>query len=74
MKMKIFNSFFKKKIKAAGVPKPQSVPPSAPFPDQSIQPQYTEAEFDEVMNRNRTVSSSAIARAVSDAAAGESMR
>lgn len=28
-------------------------------------------EFDDIMNRNRTVSSSAISRAVSDAAAGE---
>lgn len=31
----------------------------------------SEAEFEEIMTRNRTVSSSAIARAVSDAAAGE---
>jgi cleavage and polyadenylation specificity factor subunit 6/7 len=31
----------------------------------------SEAEFEEIMGRNRTVSSSAIARAVSDAAAGE---
>uniref|UniRef100_A0A915CVD6 RRM domain-containing protein n=1 Tax=Ditylenchus dipsaci TaxID=166011 RepID=A0A915CVD6_9BILA len=31
----------------------------------------SEAEFDEIMNRNRTVSSSAISRAVSDAAAGD---
>lgn len=29
-----------------------------------------DAEFDEVMKRNRTVSSAAIARAISDAAAG----
>lgn len=35
------------------------------------EPQLTEAEFEEIMNRNRTVSSSAIGRAVSDAAAGE---
>ena len=34
-------------------------------------PQLSEAEFEEIMTRNRTVSSSAIARAVSDAAAGE---
>lgn len=34
-------------------------------------PQLSETEFEEIMNRNRTVSSSAIARAVSDAAAGE---
>lgn len=34
-------------------------------------PPISEAEFEEVMGRNRTVSSSAIARAVSDAAAGE---
>lgn len=31
----------------------------------------SDQEFEEVMSRNRTVSSSAIARAVSDAAAGE---
>uniref|UniRef100_T1HYW2 Cleavage and polyadenylation specificity factor subunit 6 n=3 Tax=Rhodnius TaxID=13248 RepID=T1HYW2_RHOPR len=34
-------------------------------------PALSEAEFEEIMSRNRTVSSSAIARAVSDAAAGE---
>ncbi|CAG0893863.1 unnamed protein product [Darwinula stevensoni] len=34
-------------------------------------PSMSEAEFEEIMNRNRTVSSSAIARAVADAAAGE---
>jgi len=33
-------------------------------------PAITDAEFDEVMSRNRTVSSSAISRAVSDAATG----
>jgi len=31
----------------------------------------SEAEFEEIMNRNRTVSSSAIGRAVSDASAGD---
>ncbi len=31
----------------------------------------SEAEFEEIMNRNRTVSSSAISRAVTDAAAGD---
>lgn len=40
---------------------------SQPGPSQPI----SEAEFEEIMGRNRTVSSSAIARAVSDAAAGE---
>lgn len=56
--------------------KPQSIPPAqAPFPEQQpIHPQMSEAEFEEIMTRNRTVSSSAIARAVSDAAAGETMR
>ncbi|KAH8406306.1 hypothetical protein KR215_010765 [Drosophila sulfurigaster] len=50
---------------------PQGKPPGA-FPDpQQMGPQLTEVEFEEVMSRNRTVSSSAIARAVSDAAAGE---
>jgi cleavage and polyadenylation specificity factor subunit 6/7 len=38
---------------------------------QPSQPPISEAEFEEIMGRNRTVSSSAIARAVSDAAAGE---
>jgi hypothetical protein len=33
-------------------------------------PPISEIEFEEIMGRNRTVSSSAIARAVSDAAAG----
>jgi len=37
----------------------------------NAQPPISEAEFEEIMGRNRTVSSSAIARAVSDAAAGE---
>lgn len=54
--------------------KPQSIPPAAQFPEQPIHPQMSEAEFEEIMTRNRTVSSSAIARAVSDAAAGETMR
>lgn len=30
----------------------------------------SEAEFEEIMNRNRAISSSAISRAVSDASAG----
>lgn len=34
-------------------------------------PQISEQEFEDIMSRNRTVSSSAIGRAVSDAAAGE---
>lgn len=54
--------------------KPQSIPPANQFPEQPIHPQMSEAEFEEIMTRNRTVSSSAIARAVSDAAAGETMR
>lgn len=54
--------------------KPQSIPPANQFSEQSIHPQMSEAEFEEIMTRNRTVSSSAIARAVSDAAAGETMR
>lgn len=45
--------------------------PAGPFPEQAIVPQLNEVEFEEIMGRNRTVSSSAIARAVSDAAAGE---
>lgn len=54
--------------------KPQSIPPATQFPEQPIHPQMSESEFEEIMTRNRTVSSSAIARAVSDAAAGETMR
>lgn len=54
--------------------KPQSIPPANQFPEQPIHPQMSEVEFEEIMTRNRTVSSSAIARAVSDAAAGETMR
>lgn len=51
--------------------KPAGVPPVT-FPEQQVAPpQINEAEFEEIMGRNRTVSSSAIARAVSDAAAGE---
>lgn len=51
--------------------KPVGVPP-ATFPEQQVAaPQINEVEFEEIMGRNRTVSSSAIARAVSDAAAGE---
>lgn len=44
------------------------------FPEQPVvppTPQLSEVEFEEIMTRNRTVSSSAIARAISDAAAGE---
>lgn len=40
---------------------------AAPAPATNL----SEVEFEEIMTRNRTVSSSAIARAVSDAAAGE---
>lgn len=40
-------------------------------PPVNSQPPISEVEFEEIMGRNRTVSSSAIARAVSDAAAGE---
>lgn len=54
----------------AGPPKPNSGPP-VPFVEQIAVPQISETEFEEIMGRNRTVSSSAIARAVSDAAAGE---
>lgn len=53
-----------------GPPKPNAGPP-ATFPEQVPVPQISEQEFEEIMGRNRTVSSSAIARAVSDAAAGE---
>lgn len=48
-----------------GLP-PQQTPVGTPG-DASL----SEAEFEEIMNRNRTVSSSAISRAVSDASAGD---
>lgn len=49
------------------------VKPQGAFPDPGgmATPQISEVDFEEIMARNRTVSSSAIARAVSDAAAGE---
>lgn len=48
------------------------VKPPGAFPDQGmVQPQISDVDFEEIMARNRTVSSSAIARAVSDAAASE---
>jgi cleavage and polyadenylation specificity factor subunit 6/7 len=34
-------------------------------------PQLSDAEFDEILQRNKTVSSSAISRAVQDASSGE---
>lgn len=42
----------------------QQVKPAGPqsFPDQNLPPQLSEVEFEEIMARNRTVSSSAIAR------------
>lgn len=48
-------------------------PAQAPYPGPVVEssPPVSEKEFEEIMGRNRTVSSSAIARAVSDAAAGE---
>lgn len=46
-------------------------PSMNPVPTPAVQPPISETEFEEIMGRNRTVSSSAIARAVSDAAAGE---
>ena len=39
-------------------------------PDQTNMVPISEAEFQEIMERNKTVSSSAIARAVQDASAG----
>ncbi|XP_037940288.1 cleavage and polyadenylation specificity factor subunit 6 isoform X2 [Teleopsis dalmanni] len=58
-----------------GAPRgPWPGPPQAkpgPYSEQPMGPQLSEVEFEEIMGRNRTVSSSAIARAVSDAAAGE---
>uniref|UniRef100_A0A914WVP3 RRM domain-containing protein n=2 Tax=Plectus sambesii TaxID=2011161 RepID=A0A914WVP3_9BILA len=45
--------------------------PHAQGPPGAESAPLSEAEFEEIMNRNRTVSSSAISRAVSDAAAGD---
>lgn len=42
-----------------------------PAPVPSTMDGLSDAEFEEIMNRNRTVSSSAITRAVSDAAAND---
>lgn len=51
---------------------PNKMPgPGFDTPPVNAQPPISEAEFEEIMGRNRTVSSSAIARAVSDAAAAE---
>jgi cleavage and polyadenylation specificity factor subunit 6/7 len=50
---------------------PRNWPGNPNIPPAAQQPPISEAEFEEIMGRNRTVSSSAIARAVSDAAAGE---
>ncbi|KAI9554345.1 hypothetical protein GHT06_019617 [Daphnia sinensis] len=58
-----------------GFPPPIGQPP--PFitdtrpPHTNDAPSVSEAEFEEVMGRNRTVSSSAIARAVADASTGD---
>ncbi|EEB18987.1 Cleavage and polyadenylation specificity factor, putative [Pediculus humanus corporis] len=49
----------------------QSYAPPPPDIRQDSAPAISDTEFEEIMGRNRTVSSSAIARAVSDAAAGE---
>ncbi|XP_070494631.1 cleavage and polyadenylation specificity factor subunit 6-like [Chironomus tepperi] len=47
-------------------PQRNKMPPAGP-----AQPPISESEFEEIMGRNRAVSSSAIARVVSDTAAGE---
>lgn len=39
--------------------------------DGPMGPQVSDIEFEEIMNKNRTISSGAIARAVSDASAGK---
>lgn len=54
-----------------GAPIAAAHAPHTPLAPHTPHPPISEAEFEEVMSRNRTVSSSAIARAVSDAAAGE---
>ena len=58
---------------AGGGSGPYPIPPDAyPRPPDREPPQVTEAEFEEILQRNKTVSSSAISRAVQDASAGES--
>lgn len=60
---------------------PYRVPPGpsqygdymGPMGDSSIVPPMAEAEFEEIMAKNRSVSSGAISRAVADASAGESI-
>lgn len=50
---------------------PYPMPPDAyARPPDREPPQVTEAEFEEILQRNKTVSSSAISRAVQDASAG----
>ncbi|XP_077558904.1 cleavage and polyadenylation specificity factor subunit 6-like isoform X19 [Haemaphysalis longicornis] len=52
-------------------PSNDSLPYSVDPRQDPLNPPINEAEFEEIMSRNRTVSSSAIARAVADASAGE---
>lgn len=51
-------------------PGPYPGPPMDHRGSPSAPPNISDVEFEEVMSRNRTVSSSAISRAVSDAATG----
>ena len=53
-------------------------PPSQPDPFRPTErmdpaPSISDAEFEEILSRNKTVSSSAISRAVQDASAGKSL-
>lgn len=41
--------------------------------NESMAPQLSDAEIEEIMNKNRSVSASAISRAVADAAAGKDL-
>ena len=59
---------------APGQPQPgmaQQMPPAGHTPDGSA-PALSDEEFQEILTRNKSVSSSAISRAVQDASQGES--
>ena len=51
-------------------PQQQAPPPAGGAAPPAANTQLAESEFDEIMTRNRNVSSSAISRAVMDASAG----
>ena len=52
---------------------PQSGGMSQPLPSDSHNPSLSDEEFQEILTRNKSVSSSAISRAVQDASQGKNM-